>query len=208
MRIVTAALALALASAPVSAYEAGDWLLRVGVGGTLNDASSETIGGDEVEASEQVRPAFALSYMVRDDWAVGVRALWSHGQNLYLGDGGSRRLGTVRSTPASVTVEYYLPKVAQARFWLLGGWHYMRLTGDDYRAGAVPGHTRMRAANGSGVMGGVGVDWDRGGKWSWSAAVMASTAKADIVLSGPAGRREYRTEPEPLLWQFGMMRRF
>lgn len=209
MRKVTAVLALALASGQAVAYESGDWLLRAGLGGTMSSASGETVGGKEVGFSEHVRPALGLTYMVLDDWGVGAGALWTHGQNLYLGDdGNSHRLGTVRNTPVTFSLEYYLPKIAQGRFWLMAGWHFMRMSGDEYRAGAVPGFDRIDVDDGSGFMGGFGVDWDTGGKWSLSAALMASTAKADITLTGTGGRRQYETEPEPLMWQLGLSRRF
>lgn len=208
MRITIAALAFALVSGQTLAYEAGDWIFRGGVGGTMSRTGGDAIGGDDIAFSDHVRPSLGISYMLFDDWGIGASAIWTHGQNLYLEDGGSRRLGSTRNTPVTVAVEYYLPKVSQGRFWLLAGWHYMRLSGEEYRASAVPGFDDIELADGSGFIGGFGVDWDTGSAWSLSTSVLASTASVDVTLRGSGGEQEYEAEPEPLIWQLGLSRRF
>ena len=107
--------ALALASAPAMAYEAGDVLVKFGPAMVApdSDSTSKILGltGDVVEVEDGVGLGVSATYMMSD--AIGVELLastpFSHDIN-GLGDVlGGTRVGSTDHLPPTLLVNYYAP---------------------------------------------------------------------------------------------------
>ena len=104
-----------LFSAPASAYDEGDILVRVGLTSVAPDESSSNIsvaGGDlgfGVNVDNNTQLGLNVAYFVTDRWNVEVLAAtpFSHDINVNTNPLGLTKLGEVKHLPPTVTANYF-----------------------------------------------------------------------------------------------------
>ena len=106
---------VSLFSAPASAYDKGDILVRVGLTSVAPDESSSNIsvaGGDlgfGVSVDNNTQLGLNVAYFVTDRWNVEVLAAtpFSHDINVNTNPLGLTKLGEVKHLPPTVTANYF-----------------------------------------------------------------------------------------------------
>lgn len=204
-----------LLSPMVLAYETGDWLWHVNImkvqPHTGGDGITAVSPGDQLEMGAEIMPSIKLDYMLRDGIAMGFEVpLQKLNQTVWFaGDKGSTKVVNTQTLPVSLTFSYYLPKWKQLRGYLIAGLQYYHIVSDERRAGTLPGLGNVEIDDSVGVGGGLGVEWDRDGHWSWNAAVVQYRTDQEATVYYDGGVKEEMTaRPDPLVMTIGLSRRF
>jgi len=111
------ALGLGLANT-ASAFEPGDWLVRVGAS-YVNPASDNH---DVVSVESATSATINFSYMMTDVWAVEVLAAYPFKHDLELLDG--TKIGSTKQLPPTVSLQYHFRPTEQFQPYLGFGINY------------------------------------------------------------------------------------
>ncbi|MEL0083949.1 MAG: OmpW family outer membrane protein [Gammaproteobacteria bacterium] len=111
--LTTAATAAALISTPVTAYEAGDWLVRGRIISVSPDESSNTLTssvagnlGTRVGVDTNIVPEVDFTYMLSRHW--GVELILASSQHQLKDKGlGLGNIAEVRTLPPTLTLQYH-----------------------------------------------------------------------------------------------------
>ena len=157
--------AAVMASAPaVQAYEAGDFIGRVGAVTVAPDASSDPItnlGPDaRVDVDNNTQLGLTLSYMLTDQLALGVLAATPFSHDIK-GDGDLAGLGKLAETkqlPPTITLQYFpMPSGSKLQPYVGAGVNYTVFF-DEQTAGALAG-TDIKLDDSFGLAAEVGLDY-------------------------------------------------
>ena len=122
-----------LFSANVMAAEAGDWLVRVGLGHVNPDTSSGNlvVAGDElvgarIDVGSNTRPIINLTYMATDHIGLELLAAWPFEHDIQGAGilGGAGKLGETKHLPPTLSLQYHLMPGAALRPYVGIGLNY------------------------------------------------------------------------------------
>ena len=122
-----------LFSANVMAAEAGDWLVRVGLGHVKPDTSSGNlvVAGDElvgarIDVGSNTRPIINLTYMATDHIGLELLAAWPFEHDIQGAGilGGAGKLGETKHLPPTLSLQYHLMPGAALRPYVGIGLNY------------------------------------------------------------------------------------
>jgi len=155
-------LAIAAASAPVSAQSAGDWTLGVGVhtvdpqsnAGQLDAGALELGRLPPTRINADTRPTFTAEYFIRDGLGLEVLAALPFRHNIRID--GIGRVGSTRQLPPVVSLQYHFNAAGKVRPFLGLGVNYTRFFRERAQ-GALEG-TRLDLDASWGLAGHAGVD--------------------------------------------------
>lgn len=115
MRILASSLALAAAlglAAPANAWEAGDWLVRVGTSNISPksdngdiDLSALSLGTRDLEVSDEYGVTFNVTYMFTRNWAFEVLAALPYTHDVKVK--GVGQVGEVKHLPPTFSAQYH-----------------------------------------------------------------------------------------------------
>ena len=102
---LAAAACVAYAPSADAAYQAGDWVARVGLGSVQPKSDNGTLAGTlDLEIGSDVKPTLALSYFLTDHIAAQVLAAWPFDHDFDLNGANS---GSFKHLPPTVTFQYH-----------------------------------------------------------------------------------------------------
>ena len=208
-----AAIGIGLSSFSI-AYERGDWIWRVGLATMKPETAGEEFTavapGTQVDYTDEMRLAMQFDYMLTDSLALGVgMPLRPYSESLFLNDGTrASRVGTADILPVTVSAAWYLPKVGHWRTYLAAAWQYNHVLTDNSGGAGWPGVGNIEVDDASGVGGGLGLEYDRDGKWSWNVSVMKFSMKQSVKIYGGSQSETIDSAPDPMVMSFGMAKRF
>jgi outer membrane protein len=183
--LAASALAAAIA-APAAAHEAGDWIVRAGVGvvdpknDNLNLGSVDLGGGISLaSASLQVDNATSMTlmgtYMFTPNWAIDVLASWpfKHDINVSatISDGvttesGTVKLGSTEHLPPTVSLQYHFMPDGKFQPYAGLGANYTTFMSEELTSDAQDaGISGLSLDSSFGVAGQLGADWMINDQW-------------------------------------------
>jgi outer membrane protein len=167
--LTSAVLSVALA-APAFSHEAGQWILRAGVGTVIpkdNNLSLPDLGVN-VDVDDGTSLTLTGTYMFTDNWAFDILAAWpfKHDVNLVATDGSATiPFGEVEHLPPTFSVQYhFLPDSAFQPFVGLGI-NYTTFLSEDLDQGITGLIADYSLDDSFGVAAQVGADWMLGEHW-------------------------------------------
>jgi outer membrane protein len=203
-----------VAVSPVAAYEQTDLVWRFSLTTMKPDVESDLTtvapAGAEIDMVADTHLGLGLSYLMSDHFGLGVQSVWPLSHGLFLNDGVSRtRAGSTRSMPVTITLQYYLPKLAQAKPWIGVGRNYVRFSKEKVGSGLSGSADAMRLPSSKGFAGEFGFDWDIDGNMALSVSAVYAEAETRMVLSQAGVNVDsVRFSFDPWIWNVGIARRF
>jgi len=186
--LTSAVLSVALAG-PAVAHEAGQWVLRAGVGTVM--PKDDNLGLPDLGATVQVDDGTSLTltgtYMFTENWAFDILAAWpfKHDIDLALDGGGSLPFGEVEHLPPTFSVQYHFLPDATFQPFVGLGLNYTTFLTEDLDPG-IPdalGVTDFSLDDSFGVAVQVGADWILNENWLINADLRWINIESDLDVT-------------------------
>ena len=195
--LTSAVLSVALAG-PAFGHEAGQWILRAGVGTVMpkdNNLSLPDLGVT-VNVDDGTSLTLTGTYMFTDNWAFDILAAWpfTHDVKLDPDDGSSSiAFGEVEHLPPTFSIQYhFLPDSSFQPFVGLG-LNYTTFLSEDLDAGITGLVSDFSLDDSFGVAAQVGADWMLGEHWLINFDVRWINIESDLKASFAAAPTESAT---------------
>ena len=195
--LTSAVLSVALAG-PAFGHEAGQWILRAGVGTVMpkdNNLSLPDLGVT-VNVDDGTSLTLTGTYMFTDNWAFDILAAWpfTHDVKLDPDDGSSSiAFGEVEHLPPTFSIQYhFLPESSFQPFVGLG-LNYTTFLSEDLDAGITGLVSDFSLDDSFGVAAQVGADWMLGEHWLINFDVRWINIESDLKASFAAAPTESAT---------------
>jgi outer membrane protein len=160
------------------AYQAGDWVARVGVGQVNPKSDNGTLAGTlNLDISSDVKPTLALSYFMTDHVAAQVLAAWPFEHDYDLN---GARSGTFKHLPPTVTFQYHFNPTGPVNFYVGAGLNYTFVYDEKI---AIPG-SKLRLDNSFGLAAELGMEYFLNDNWSLGAQLWWVNIDSDASLDG------------------------
>ncbi|WP_341582809.1 OmpW family outer membrane protein [Marinobacter metalliresistant] len=204
--------AAVMAAAPaVQAYEAGDFIGRVGVVTVAPDASSDPItnlsSDARVDVDNNTQLGLTLSYMLTDQLGLGVLAATPFSHDIK-GDGDLAGLGKLAETkqlPPTITLQYFpMPSGSKLQPYVGAGVNYT-IFFDEQTAGALAG-TDIELDDSFGLAAEVGLDYMITENIGVNAAVWWIDIDTEAKIE--AVNQTVDVEIDPLVYMVGLSYKF
>ncbi|WP_417568192.1 OmpW/AlkL family protein [Marinobacter sp.] len=204
--------AAVMAAAPaVQAYEAGDFIGRVGAATVAPDASSDPItnvGADaRVDVDNNTQLGLTLSYMLTDKIGVGLLAATPFSHDIEgAGDlAGAGKLAETKHLPPTVTLQYFpMPSGSKLQPYLGAGVNYTVFF-DEKTAGALAG-TDIELDDSFGLAAEAGVDYMITENVGVNAAIWWIDIDTEAKIG--AANQTVDVEIDPLVYMVGVSYKF
>ena len=162
-------------STVVAAYEAGDWVLRVGAAGVFVAGESEVIPALAPDAKAQAEDAFSLgftgSYMITSSIGIGLLASWPFEHDIRathdITEWGT--VASIKQVSPTLTLQYHFDTTSRFNPYIGVGLNYTYFFDGETR-GALKS-LDLELDDSWGLAGEVGLDYDLGNNWLVSAQV-------------------------------------
>lgn len=139
--------------AAAQAQEAGDWIVRVGVGNV--DPKSDN--GDVASVDSGTAAVFNATYMMTDNIGIELLAATPFSHDIRLAAGGTR-VGETKHLPPTLSVQYHFDTDSAFRPYVGAGLNFT-LFFDEETTGPLEG-TSLDLEESFGIAAQVGADWD------------------------------------------------
>ena len=179
-RIAKSAIALAMAGglliSTAQAYEAGNWLLKVGVA----DVIPKSNNSDIVDVTSAFSLTLDVTYMLTPNWGVDLLAAWPFTHDIELKDGTT--VGQTKQLPPTLSLQYHFLPQNNIRPYLGLGVNYTFFF-DEETSGPL---RRQSLSLGSswGLAAEVGVDISINDDWFFNADLRYMDIDTDAKLDG------------------------
>ncbi|MFP6814648.1 MAG: OmpW family outer membrane protein [Pseudomonadales bacterium] len=164
-----------LFSPPAFAHEAGEWYVRAG----LHTVAPQS-KGDIVKVGNDTMVTFDVTYMVTENWAIGLLAAAPFKHELSLLDG--TEVGVTKHLPPTLTAEYHFNTHGRFQPYVGVGLN-VTLFFQEYLSGPLAGNT-LTLDNSNGLSAVVGVDVALGNHWYASADFRWFDINTDAKVNG------------------------
>lgn len=206
--LVLASLLLAVVlAAPAQAHEAGQWILRGGIGTVMPkddnlDLPEIDLEGLVINASVEVDDGTSLTlsatYMFTENWAIDILAAWPFSHDIDLdatiSDGkttesGSVPFGEVEHLPPTVSVQYHFAPQAEFQPYVGLGLNYTTFLDEDLDSEVSDVISDYSLDDSFGIAAQVGADWLFNEQWLVNFDVRWINIEADLdaTIEDPAG---------------------
>jgi len=170
LKLLVATALLAGATAPAQAYDAGDWIIRAGVG--MVDPKSDNLNlSDEVDSVMiQVDSATSLvlsgTYMFTRNWAFDILAAYpfSHDINIEV-NGESVKLGSTDQLPPTFSVQYHFIPDGKFQPYAGVGFNWTTFFNTDTESAFAEQGISLELDDSFGVAAQLGADWVLNDRW-------------------------------------------
>lgn len=180
---LAAALAAGLLAGTAQAYEAGNWLFRIGAYGVFpeSDNMSNVLGtGANLNVDDGYSLGFNFTYMINPN--IGIELLlalpFRHDINL----GGLGKVAETDQLPPTLSVQYHFTPESSVRPYVGIGLNYTNFFNEDTK-GALEG-TSLKLDDSWGVAGQFGIDIDVAPNWFVNADIRYIGISSDATLNG------------------------
>ena len=203
LAVLTSVLLSVALAVPAFAHEAGQWILRAGVGTVMPKDDNLTlpeifIDPLTINATVQVDDGTSLTltgtYMFTENWALDILAAYpfSHDVDLdaTLDDGqnipvsGTLPFGEVEHLPPTVSIQYHFMPDATFQPFVGLGLNYTTFLSEDLNQGIVDaGITDFSLDDSFGVAAQIGADWVFGENWLLNFDIRWIDIEADLTAT-------------------------
>lgn len=182
--IAAAALALAV-SAPVSAYEAGDWIVRIGGSNVAPKQDNGEILGLGITIDDQTTLSITGEYMISDSWGIELLAStpFQHAVSV-----GGVQVSTIKHLPPTLSANYHFNSDSDFQPYLGIGVNYTLFFSEKNTGGltvlGVPSDPKLTLDDSTGLALQAGVDLMLNDRTSLNVGVRWADIDAEIELDG------------------------
>lgn len=202
------AVTAALGSSPLMAYEAGDFIARVGAAGVFPTGESEdlqAVPGGYVEADDAWSLGVTFSYLVTDQIGIGVLGAWPFKHDIQPKGNltavtGSDDVAEVTQLPPTVTLQWHIPTGSNFHPYVGAGVNYTYFFDEDTK-GALS-DADIDIDNSWGLAAEAGVDYLFDNDWLVSAQVWYASIEPEAKIRGGALNLDEKLDVEIDPWVF------
>ncbi|GMQ87290.1 MAG: outer membrane protein OmpW [Gammaproteobacteria bacterium] len=211
-----AAMATTFTTAPTMAYEAGDMVLRVGAAGVLPTGESDSLNavpGGKVEAADAWSLGLTFTYMLTDQFGLGILAAYPFSHDLEsnstlanaLGD--SSDIGETKQLPPTVTLQWHFP-IGSPNFqpYVGAGLNYTYFFDEDTK-GPLNG-VNLDIDNSWGLAAEAGLDYVMDSDWTLSAQVWYISIEPEAKIQGGGLNEKIDVEIDPWVFMASVGKKF
>lgn len=178
---VAVALAGGLLAGTAQAYQAGQWLGRVGVYGVFPESDNLSMGpGVNIDVDDGYSLGFNFTYMVNPN--IGVELLGALPFKHDISLSGAGTVGETKQLPPTVSVQYHLMPEGTVHPYVGLGLNYTNFFSEKTK-GALSGSS-LKLDDSWGVAGQLGIDIDVAPNWFVNADLRYISIKSDAKLNG------------------------
>ena len=181
--VVAAALAAGLLAGTAQAYEAGDWLFRIGAYGVFPESDNLTnvLGtGATLNVEDGYTLGFNVTYMINPNIGVELLAALPFQHDIKLS--GAGEVGQTDQLPPTVSIQYHFMPQSNIRPYVGLGINYTFFFNEE-TSGALTG-TSLSLDSSWGVAGQVGIDIDVAPNWFVNADLRYIGIDTEAKLDG------------------------
>lgn len=178
---VAVALAGGLLAGVAQAYQAGQWLGRVGVYGVFPESDNLSMGpGVNIDVDNGYTLGFNFTYMVNPN--IGVELLGALPFKHDISLTGAGTIGETKQLPPTLSVQYHLMPEGTVHPYVGLGLNYTNFFSEKTK-GALSGNS-LKLDDSWGVAGQLGIDIDVAPNWFVNADLRYISIKSDAKLNG------------------------
>jgi len=203
--VSASAVVAAMVSTPVSAHEAGEWILRAGIGqvapksgnlrlpGDIDVGGGLTLQNASVEVDSGTSLVLSGTYMFTRNWALDILASapFKHDIDVKatITDGASSETGVVplgetSHLPPTVSVQYHFAPTAEFQPYAGIGVNWTTFFSEDVTSDAAAvGFQDLKLDDSFGLAAQVGADWKLGDKWLVNLDVRYINIETDATVT-------------------------
>lgn len=175
---LAAAACVAYAPTADAAYQAGDWVARIGLGSVEPKSDNGTLAGTlDLEIENDWKPTLALSYFLTDHIAAQVLAAWPFEHDYKLNGADS---GNFSHLPPTVTFQYHFNPTGPFNFYVGAGLNYTFVYDEEID---IPG-ADLSLDNSFGFAAEIGAEYFLNDNWSIGAQIWWVDIDSDAELDG------------------------
>lgn len=178
-----AALALVggLLASTAQAYQAGEWLGRVGVYGVFPESNNLNLGpGATIDVDNAYSLGFNFTYMINPN--IGVELLGALPFKHDISLSGAGRIGETKQLPPVVSIQYHMMPEGTVHPYVGLGLNYTNFFSEK-TTGALSGNS-LKLDDSWGIAGQLGIDVDIAPNWFVNADLRYISIKSDAKLNG------------------------
>ena len=180
---VAVALAGGLWASAAQAYEAGDWIGRVGVYGVYPKSDNLTLApGADLDVDDAYSLGFTITYMATPNIGIELLGAWPFSHDISLT--GAGKVAKTKQLPPVLSVQYHFMPQSNIRPYVGVGLNYTFFF-DEETTGPLSG-TSLKLEDSWGLAGQVGIDIDVAQNWFVNADIryIAIDSKAKVNGDG------------------------
>ncbi len=181
---VAAALAAGLLAGTAQAYEAGNWLFRIGAYGVFPESDNMTnvLGtGATLNVDDGYSLGFNFTYMINPNIGIELLLALPFNHDITL-SGGAGKVAETDQLPPTLSIQYHFMPENSVRPYVGIGLNYTTFFNTDTK-GALEG-TSLKLDNSWGVAGQFGIDIDVAPNWFVNADIRYIGISTDATLDG------------------------
>lgn len=174
---VAVALVGGLLAGAAQAYEAGQWLARVGAYGVFPESDNLTLApGVNVDVDDGYSLGFNFTYMVNPNIGIELLAALPFTHDISLT--GEGKIGDTKQLPPTLSIQYHLMPQGTVHPYIGLGLNYTNFFSESSRLGS------LKLDNSWGLAGQIGIDIDVAPNWFVNADLRYISIKSDATLNG------------------------
>ena len=214
---LAAAIITTFTAAPLMAYEAGDFVARVGAAGVYPTGESDSLAavpGGKVEADDAWSLGLTFTYMFTDNIGLGVLGAYPFKHDIKpkgtLKDIDSRDVGETKHLPPTVTLQWHIPTGTGFHPYLGAGVNYTYFFDEDTKGALGDTGADLDIDDSWGLAAEAGVDYLFSNDWMVSAQLWYISIEPDAeVKGGTLGLDEdLEVEIDPWVFMASVGKRF
>ncbi len=178
---VAVALVGGLLAGVAQAYEAGQWLARVGAYGVFPESDNLSMGpGANLDVDDGYSLGFNFTYMVNPNIGVELLAALPFKHDISLTGAGT--IGETKHLPPTLSVQYHIMPEGTVHPYVGLGLNYTNFFSEKTK-GALSGSS-LKLDDSWGLAGQIGIDIDVAPNWFVNADLRYISIKSDATLNG------------------------
>ena len=189
LRLLVAAALLAGATAPVQAYDAGDWIIRAGVGvvdpKSDNLNLSDEVDSVKVEVDSGTSMTLMGTYMFTRNWAFDILAAYPFSHDIKLNvNGVSEKIASTDHLPPTFSVQYHFMPDGKIQPYAGLGFNWTTFFNTDTVSELSDAGIGLSLDDSFGVAAQLGADWLLNDSWLLNFDLRWINIETDASLGG------------------------
>ncbi len=212
------AITAALGTSPLMAYEAGDFIARVGLAYLSPDDDADdfsNLPGTTVSVDDASTLGITFSYLITDNIGVGLLGVWPFSVDIE-GDKGALanddKVADTKVLPPTLTLQYHFDTGPRWHPYVGAGVNYTYFWDESTNNGSTLAGSDLSLDDSWGLAGELGLDYTFDNDYLVSAQVwyidIETTAKSKGVLGNPALAGEADIDINPWVFMLGVGKKF
>ncbi len=181
--LLAAGALLAIIASPASAYEAGTWVLRAGVGVVAPDSDNLVLDPDTIiDVDDGTSLTLMGTYMFSRHWGFDILAAWPFNHDIKLGD---TKIAETDHLPPTFSMQYHFLPDSAIQPYVGAGVNYTTFFSTDIEPVLtdLTGVTDVDLDDSFGLALQLGADWTFGNRWLLNVDLRWIDIESDLTAS-------------------------